>query len=103
MLEHPGYCSLRLNGLNNRHSCLTVLGAGSQDQGSSLARFWGEFSSWLADGHQLSVSSQGRRYLSPGSSNKASNPLARAPPSGPNFLPKVPLSNTITLEIGAST
>lgn len=51
---------LRLAGLTNRHLFLIVLEVEVQDQGAVRFRSWREPSSWLADGHLLTVCSHGR-------------------------------------------
>lgn len=83
-----------------------------QSQGASMANvLWG-ISPWVADGHVLAVSSRdcswvgvvGKRgcKLSNISSYQGATPVMRGPPSSPNYLPKAPSPNAITLGVRAS-
>ena len=79
-----------------------------QDQGVSKSSVWWEASSWLADSQLLPVSSLHRLHRERKQTYlclfiRAPIPFRRAPFSWPNYLPKTPYPNTITLGVRIST
>ena len=74
----------RLGGLNNRHSFLTVLGAGSPRSKCQVVSFLVKPSSWLT-ANLLSVSSHGRDRANSAVSSSYINLTMGCPPSCPHL------------------
>lgn len=94
-----------LDGLHNRHLFLIILGAGRSKTEVLADSGPGESSSsWLAEGHFLSVSSydRGRALVGCPLLIRALIPTLMTS-AKPNYLPKTPSPNNITLGVRAST
>lgn len=95
-----------MNGLDNKTFISHGLG-GSEVQDQSVSRFgvWWELTSWLADGCLLVASwaeSRERKQALMSHLLRAVIPRMRAPLTCPNYFPKAPSSNTITMELRIS-
>ena len=92
--------------LNSKHLFLTVLEAGTLRSGCQYGWILGES---LFPGLQTAIFSlyshmvERRSKLSHISSCEGTIPSIRTPPSWPNYLPKAPPPNTITLGVRIST
>ena len=94
--------------MNNRNLLLTVQNSGGWEvlsQGSGRFSVWWGTASLYIDNHHLFVSSHGEgvKELSRVCFTRALIAFLRAPPSWPNYLPKVLCFHTVTLGIKIST
>ena len=104
----------RLGGLKNRYSYLTALEAGKSKIKVSADCFWRVLSSWLGDGHSLTMCSREvgiDRQRQKGTENSVvssnnTNPIRLGPHPYDftlNYLLKFLFPDTVTLEVRVST